>query len=215
MCFGAEAFWVPAAVSAIGAGTSAVAQGQALKRQDRAVARGITDRANIQRQAGDRVQEQISKVAASNPDAERKAAQDNFMSALRKAKMADGSMDIGGPGAASSQFATDVSGARANAAQEGAQLSSDIARIDAPAFQRQREAVDVANTGVDLSLLDRNAEGLDFLTQMRAARAGQVDPLLAGAGQLTSAFGQAYAGRAKKPTSTQPKPARFLPGAPD
>lgn len=214
MCFGLEAAWVPAAISAAGAGASALAQNQALKRQDRETARGIAARSLIQKQAGDRVQQQIGDIAKSNPDLERKAAQDDFMAALRKAKMADGSTDIGAPGAVSSRFGADASAARTGAAIEGQKLSSDLARIDAPTFQRQREATGLANTGIDIGMLGSNAEGLDFLTQMRAARAGRVDPLLSGVGQGLAAFGQAYAGRAKPEPKAPKKPTRNLPGAP-
>jgi hypothetical protein len=213
MCMGAEAAWVPAVISAVGAGVSAKSQDDALKRQDREVARGIAARSAMQREAGSRVNQQISEIAKSNPDAERKAANDEFMAALRNAKVADGSLDIGGPAGASDRFTADVGQAREGAVGEGRALSGQLAAIDAPGRQRAREATGFTNAAVDLSRIESRTDGEDFLSQLRAAQAGRVNPLASGVGQGLSAFGSAYASRTK-PQPKVAKPTRFLPGAP-
>ncbi len=118
---------------------------------------------------------------------------------MRNSKVADGSTDIGAPGAVSNRFAADVGQARTNAAGEGRALSGQLAAIDAPGLQRQREATGFNNAATDLSMIGDRANGLDFLTQLRTAQAGRTNPLIDAAGGGLQAFGQAYAGRAKKP----------------
>lgn len=210
MCYGAEAAWVPAVVTALGAGASAVNSRNALNRADRETARGISSRAGLQREAGSRVQQQINDVAKSNPDAERRTQNDAFLAALRKSKTADGSLDIGGPGG--DRFAADVGAARTGAVKEGNALSGQLAAIDAPGLQRQREARSFNDAATDLSMIADRGNGLDFLTQLRTAQAGQANPWVDAVGGGIQAFGQAYAGRKVKPKLSNYSPAA-LPSA--
>lgn len=199
--------------SAVGGGAQLINQNQALKRQDRETARGIATRSALSREAGGRVQQQIQDIAASSPDVERKVQNDAFMAALRKAKVADGSIDIGAPGAVSDRFAADVGSARRGATGEGMALSGQLAAIDAPGLQRQREARGFTDTAIDLDRIRDRSSGQDFLTQLRTANAGRTNPLVDAFGQGLQAFGSVYAGRAPK-TPVVPKVPRFLPGAP-
>jgi hypothetical protein len=199
MCTGIEPWIIGAAASAAGSGAQLINQQNALKRQDRETARGITARAGLQREAGARVQQQINDVAASNPDADRKTQNDAFIAALRNAKVNNGAMDIGGPAGASDRFAADVGQARTAATGEGQALSGQLAAIDAPGLQRQREARGFTDAAIDLNQIGDRAKGLDFLTQLRTANAGRTNPLVDAAGSGLSAFGQTYAGREKKP----------------
>lgn len=212
MCVpGLDPLTISIAASALGGGLNFASQNEALKRQDRETARGIAARAGLQREAGGRVQKQIQDVAASNPDADRKTQNDAFMEALRRSRVADGSTDIAGPAGASDRFAADVSGARAGAVGEGQRLSGQLAAIDAPTFQRQREARGMTDAAADLSLIEDRGNGLDFLTQLRNANAGRVNPWMAAAGQGLQAFGSAYAGRAAKPKLSKYSPKALPP----
>lgn len=167
----------------------------------------------INARAGERVSQEIQTLDASDPAAEREQANNDFMAALRKAKVADGSLDIGGPAAASDRFTADVGQARAAAGTEGRALAGNLADIDAPMFQRQREGVDRTNAAVDLSLLGGESQGQDFLSQLKRARAGGAGQGLEALGGGLTAFGGAMAGRAVKPKPVS-RVARFLPGAP-
>lgn len=187
------------ALTALGGGAQLINSQQALKRQDRETARGIAARALLQREAGDRVQRQIADVAASNPEAERRDQNNAFIAALRNAKVADGGQDIGSVGATSDRFAADVGQARAGATAEGQALSGQLAAIDAPGLQRQREARGMADTATDLSMIGDRGNSLDFLTQLRTANAGRTNPWVDAVGSGLQAFGSTYAGR-KKPT---------------
>lgn len=197
MCTGLEPWMLAGIATAAGSGIQAVNQHQALKRQDAETARGITARSALQREAGQRVQQQINDVAASNPETERKAANDQFMAALRNAKAADGGADLTAVPGGSERFAADVGQARAAAGREGAALSGQLAAIDAPMLQRQREARGFTNAATDLSMIGDRSNSLDFLTQLRTAQAGRTNPWADALGQGLQAFGSAYAGRAR------------------
>lgn len=190
------------AMSALGGTASIVNSQNALKRQDRETARGIASRALLQREAGNRVQQQIQDFTASSPEQERKTQNDAFIAALRRAKASDGGEDLGSVGAVSDRFAADVGQARAGATAEGQALSGQLAAIDAPVLQRQREARGITDTATDLSTIGDRANSLDFLTQLRTAQAGRTNPWVDAAGAGLQAFGQQYATRAPKKLST-------------
>jgi hypothetical protein len=205
MCLpGLDPVTIGMAMTALGGGAQLINSQQALKRQDRETARGITARSLLQREAGDRVQRQIADVAKSNPDAERRDQNNAFISALREAKVADGGQDIGSMGAVSDRFSADVGQARAGAQAEGQTLSGQLAAIDAPGLQRQREARGFADTATDLSMIGDRANSLDFLTQMRTANAGRTNPMVDALGTGLQAFGQTYAGKAPKKKLVMP-----------
>lgn len=200
MCLpGLDPVTIGVALSALGGGAQLINSQQALKRQDRETSRGIASRALLQREAGSRVNQQIQDLTTSTPDAERKQQNDTFVAALRNAKAADGGGDLGAMGATSDRFVADVGQARAGAVREGNALSGQLAAIDAPGLQRQREARGFADTATDLSMIGDRANSLDFLTQLRTANAGRTNPWVDAAGSGLQAFGQTYAGRAGKP----------------
>lgn len=199
MCLGLEPVTIGMIASAVGGGAQLLNSQNALRRQDRETARGITSRAALQREAGDRVQRQIQDVAQSTPDAERKTQNDAFLAALRNAKAADGGPDIGSVGAVSDRFTADVGQARTAAGAEGRALSGQLADIDAPGLQRQREARGMSDAATDLSMIGDRANSLDFLTSLRTANAGRTNPWIDAAGSGLQAFGSTYAARAPKP----------------
>lgn len=196
MCYGAEAVWVPAAVAALGAGVSAKTQNDSLKRQDQEAARGIMRQADIQRQAGARVNENIQNLKKSNPMGEEAAAQDQFMSALREAKLtgATNNSNFAATPGASGRFAEEVNGARIASGNEGTALAGRLARIDAPMYQRIREGQARGDTASKLSLLESDSANQDFLTRLRTA-SQRPNPWLLGAGSALQAGGSAMASR--------------------
>lgn len=194
MCTGLEI--AALAASAGGAGLQGYSQSQALKKKDEETARGIMRSQDLQRQGNARVNQEIAKVKASNPDAERATAQNEYITALQKAGLTNGGTALATPvGAVSDRFAQDVSSARAASGADARGLAGTLARIDAPTLQRTREAQGRANTASDLEELGRQANADQFLTQLRTS-AIQPNPLLSGVGQGLSAFGTAFAGRA-------------------
>jgi len=199
MCVpGLDPVTIGTVVSGLGGVAQLVNSQRALRNQDREVARGIAARSLLQREAGDRVRQQIQEFSASSPEAERRQQNDAFIAALRKAKAADGGADFDATGAVSDRFTADVGQARANAVTEGRNLSGQLAAVDAPGLQRQREARGIADTATDLNTIGDRANSLDFLTQLRAAQAGRTNPWVDALGTGMQAFGQTYAMRAPK-----------------
>lgn len=190
---------LPMILSAVGSGVQMVSQNRALRDRDEAIARGMRARELLSREADTRVRRQIDDLGASTPEMERKEQNDAFVEALRKSKTADGGDDLGSVGAVSDRFAADVGQARSNALTEGKTLSGQLAAIDAPGLQRQREARMFGDTATDLSMIGDRADSLDFLTQLRANNASTVNPGVTALGSGLTAFGQSYAGRARKP----------------
>lgn len=195
MCLGAEAAWVPALISAAGAGVGAVNQAQTLRQQDRDVARGIRSQMALSQQANQRVAKQIQDTAKSSPDEEAAKADSDFVAALKRAKVSNGGADLSGPGG--SRFQDDLGLARTAAQNEGSALSKQLAAIDAPKFQRMREGVNTNNAAIDLSMLDDRSKALDFLTRMKVA-SRRANPWVDALGQGLTAFGLAKAGQASK-----------------
>lgn len=195
MCAGAEAIWVPAAITALGAGAGAYNQDQMLRDQDREVARGMREQAALSEQASQRVNQQIQDVAKSTPDAEAAQAESDFIGAMKRARAARGGDSLSGPGG--SRFQDDLGLARTQTANEGSMLAKQLARIDAPQFQRFREGVGMNNAITDLSLLDDRSKAVDFLTRMRAANQ-RANPWIDAASQGLTAFGLAKSGQASK-----------------
>ncbi len=155
-------------------------------------------------EAGQRVSQEVKNVAAANPDAERQAAQNDFMDALRKAKVSNGGADFGGVPGASDRFAADTASAQDAATAQGRALSGNLAAIDAPQYARIKENRGLTDTATDLGLIDQRGRGQDFLSQLRAARAPNNSGLESIGGGI-AAFGNAYGQRAPK----TPPPKKF------
>lgn len=194
---------LPLLLSAAGAGIQQAGANRADSARRRALDESVRRNQTLNNRAGERISQEIQTVAGANPEMERKAAQDDFLAALRKAKVSDGGSDIGAMGATSGRFAADVGQARTAATGEGRALAGNIAAIDAPQYSRVNETRGLTDTATDLSLLGGESRGQDFLTQLRLARAAGAGAGLEAIGGGLNAFGQASAARAVKP---KPKP---------
>lgn len=199
MCTGAEVA-IPAIISALGAGTSAVAADQAAKKQDKDAAAGIMRQAELQKEASGEVNKRIQTIAQSNPDAERDTAQAGFMDAIKKAR-ANGAPFSTVPGAASSRFSEESAAASDAQGAENTQLASNSARLLAPSLQRLHEGEGIADTTAQLGLLGSRSAGENFLTRLRIA-GRRTNPWISALGTGLSAYGSASAGQlpAKVPT---------------
>lgn len=198
MCTGLELL-VPALVSAAGTGLSAFAADRARKKQDREAAAGIMRQAEFQKQAGERVNENIQKLRGSNPEGETRAAEGDFMAALKAQQKPGMPMDALQPFAGGSQrYAEDVSTAKQAGETDVAALVKNLAAIDAPTFQRLREGQTTADTASKLGLIDQASQGQDFLTKLRTSSI-TANPWLTALGTGMQAYGSAKAGAAGKP----------------
>jgi hypothetical protein len=192
MCFGAEAAWVPAAIAAVSAGATGVAQGQALKRQDRETAANILQQSQRNREAGERVNRNVQELKTSTPDDAIAQRREAYTSALRRAQPGVDNAALPSVGGASMRFAEDVGTARDASATSGAEDAGLMARLDAPGLQRQQEAQRAAGTASDLSLISGQAGGENAMSRIRLAGIAP-NPWLTAAGQIGSNYA---AGRA-------------------
>jgi hypothetical protein len=204
MCF---QFLAAAAPYIAGAGKvgSLINQQQALHAQDREAAAGLRRNQAITDEANARVRAQIDQTANAKPAAEEQTANQDFMRALKQAKVANGGDFFGGPGG--SRFADDLGLARTAAAGEGKGLAERTAAIDAPQFQRQREQVGVNDTATALNVLGDKSRGEDYLTQLRV-KSHQPNPWVEAGAELLGAFG---GGLASRGTPVKFKPSILTP----
>lgn len=161
---GTEAAWVPLVIGAISAGASAYNTRQVAKDQDNAAAIGIQNQAKKQREADDRVSAEVEAMNQSSPEASRKQATDAFMTQLRRTR---GQAVAGGPAGASDRYTADLASAEGDVNQFGTTTADTLARINAPALQRQGEAQGFARLSSDLSQIGRAAGGEQFLNELR------------------------------------------------
>lgn len=192
---------LPLLLSAGGTALQQVSANQERRDKDRIAAESLRRNNAINQEAGQRVSQEIQKVAEANPEAERMKANNDFMDALRKSKTAEGGMDFGAPSGVSDRFTADVGQARAGAGAEGRALAGNLAAIDAPQYARVNQNRGIADAATDLSLIEGRGRGQDFLAQLQMARANG-NPGLETLGSGLAAFGNAYAQRAaplKKP----------------
>lgn len=192
MCFQA----LPAILSAVGTGVQAVNQNRALRDQDQAAARGLREQIANRDAANKRVSDQVRELSESNPEDEVAQAESDFTAALKRAKVARGGSDLEGAGGG--RFQDDLGLARTQAETEGKTLAQQLARIDAPNFQRIGEGSRISDTVSDLATLDDRSRAIEFLTRMRVAGRA-ANPGVNALGQGLTAFGLAQAGAARKP----------------
>ena len=199
MCTGAE---IGLLLTAAGAGTQAINNNQALRRQDRQVAEGIRRQGRLQRESNERVNEQIDELAASTGQAERAERLAGFRDALRDVQgSTEGSLPgDAAVGNASRRFAERVSQGANRVARNRAGQADRLSVIDAAADQRMNEGASRARAGADLSELSRRSRAEDFLTQLRVAqeRPNEFVNLLGG---LASGVGSAMTLGATGPNS--------------
>lgn len=161
---GTEAAWVPLVIGAISAGASAYNTRQVAKDQDQAAAAGIRMQAERQREADERVSQEVSAMEQSSPEASRKQATDAFLGQLRRTR---GQAVAGGPAGASERYTQDLQSASGDVESYGAETADTLGRINAPGLQRQAEGQGFARLSSDLGTIGRNAGGDAFLNQLR------------------------------------------------
>lgn len=198
-----EAAIVPLIVSAIGAGATAYNAHQTLKDQDNVAAQGLLAQGQRQKQADQRVSQEVNALDASSPEASRKAATDNFLTALKQnQQQARGGKTVG---AVSGQYDAD-SAAAGNAVDQFGRSQADVlGRINAPGLQRQDEAQGRARLGSDLGLIGRNSQADAFLTDLRS-RSIQANPWINAGATLAGgvASGMASTGGATGSSPVKP-----------
>lgn len=189
---GTEAIWVPAVISAIGAGASYYNTQQTAKRQDRALADQITGQRQRQSDANRVVNEQLERIAGSDAEAERAASMDSYLQQLRRNQGA-ATGTLGGVGAVSDRFATDAAGAAGDINQYATGTADIFSRIDAPLMQRRNEGIDFARTGNQLGIIGDLAGGDNYIGDLRR-RSITRNPWVDAFSQVAQGYGSSAGG---------------------
>ena len=192
---GAEAIWIPLVLGAVSAGTSYYNNRQQARRADNIAMQSLRQNEKRQQRADAVTQQLIADTAASTPEKERKGAMQGFMDQLMRARndSHSGVQDMSG---ASSAFSRDAAAASLGIDQQGQNYADLASRLDSPFLQRRREADDRTNAGIDLSLLGREQEGDNRVTDARL-RAVRGNPWLEALSAVTGAAAGSYSGGGK------------------
>lgn len=187
---GTEALWIPAVLSAVGAGVQGYSSYQANKSQDEAAAQGIRTQDAHQRDADARVAQEVTKLQSSSPEDSQRQATDAFMDQLKRTRsQAHGADTVGNT---SDQFNADSASATADVDKYGANRAGVLGRINAPGLQRTAEGISRLRAGSDLGVIGRASAGDEFLTQLRA-RSIRPNPWTQAAGQVIGGIGSGMA----------------------
>lgn len=162
----ATATYIAIALAAAAAGTSYYNTKTTEKKQDNALADQILNQSKRQKEADGKVNEQVTALQGSTSSDERAKSMDDYMKALtrNRGKIQSGLTDEGIGGQA---FNTNVAAAN-DATMTGATANANLmSRMDAPTMQRQGEAFGFGKLATDLSLIGRQAQGDNYLDELR------------------------------------------------
>lgn len=180
---GTEAFWVPTVLAAASAGTQYVNQNQANKKRDAAETQALINQGEKRQEANAQVKGLIDKIGANSPQQIAAKSTGEFVSQLRKnaagstqspSDMSALPPNIGG----SSRYSTDAAKSQRDVQAYGNDLATELGGIDAAVRQRQGEALGLQTLGTNLNTINLGSYGQNFVDQLRAQAAGQMNPWL-------------------------------------
>lgn len=161
---GAEVL-VPLAISALSAGAATYNTVDTARRADRVAAQGITQQADTQRRADERVNQEIQTLEGSTPEDSRAAANNDYLTALRRNRSNAVGEDL--TGATSSAYTADTAAAKTGVTGYGTRVADTMSRIAAPGRQRQAEGEGFAQLASNLQNFSRESQGNAFLQSLR------------------------------------------------
>jgi len=178
---GTEAFWIPAAVAALGTGAQYANQSAAASRQDTAQAQAIADQEKIRQQAVSAAADTTQKIAQSDPTQIQQKATGDYVSQLRKNAAAamqpgSGNSSLAPTPGASSRYGADVAKSAQTVQDYGDTTATQMGNIDAATRQRTNEGLAMQDLQTKLNTLGAQSYGTNFVDQLRAQTAGQANP---------------------------------------
>lgn len=150
--------------AAAAAAASAYNTRQTVKKADSALAEGIRKRAATQRRSDQAVDKLISETGKSRPDAAATLGQ--YQQALQGTEAnAQAGQALSG---LSKEYDAATTAGNANRQASVGKVAGLLSQIDAATQQREREGQMRSNSGMDLGVLEREAQGTDFLAKLKA-----------------------------------------------
>lgn len=201
---GTEAFWIPAAVAALGTGAQAYNQHKAASASDEAQAQAIRNQSNIQAQGVAAARKTTQQVATDNPQDIANKATAAYVATARKAAATgsntSGAQTFGQPTSslgdtpgASARFSSDKATAAKNVEDYGTTYAGEMGNLDAAVRQRQNEGLNMEDLQTKLNTLGAKSWGQNFVDQLRAQVAGQANPWVSLLGGMLQKGGSAMA----------------------
>ncbi len=190
-------WWVVgiAVASAIG---SAYQQNQVARQQDRLAAQNIQNQARAEQTASAKINEMLTQVAESNPQAARQQRMDEYLATLQQGAQAGAIND--GPGGFSDAYRQSVAGAEGALDTYGTTRAGLMARLDAPVIQRMNEGVLFDATRNDIRGIGRKPNQDDPLARLQI-QGTQANPWVEAGLGVAGAYGSARAGQGGKANS--------------
>ena len=173
--------WVAVGIALAAAAASAYNTQRTARKQDEAIAAGIREKNRVQQRADKRISDELDQLQRSTSKLDQQGAIAQYQEALRGTQQqAQAGQALAG---LSQDYDAATNAAQAQTGSNVSQVADALSRIDAAGLQRQREGMRVGDLGTDLRLLGREAEGIDFLSNLRAQgvrRNPYLDALAAG-----------------------------------
>lgn len=186
---------IGAGTAAAGAGVSAYANNQQLRKQDATAAQGIIKQNALRGQAGAVVDKTIQERAtnnAANLEANKNTLNQQYAAALQRANPVQSGAVSSTPGAGK-RYAADVLASRGDIGKYGTDLASRTAAIDAPVLTNQQTQLAMGDTATKLGLIHDTSANQGALTDLQV-KAIQANPWLLAGGAALQGAGEAYAG---------------------
>lgn len=203
---GTEAFWVPAAIAAVGAGTQYVNQDKAAKRSTAAQTQAIINQGEKRQEANAQVRGLTQAIAGNSPQQQAAKSTGEYVSQLRKnaagstqgGSTKDGNQTFGqstsalpSAAGASSRYASGVADSQREVENYGNEYASNLGELDAATRQRQNEGLGMQTLGTNLNTIGLASYGQNFVDQLRAQAQGQANPWVSLMGNLIGGTGNA------------------------
>lgn len=190
------------ALAAASAGANYYNTTKTASRQDAALADSIRNQSAKQKEADAKVNAEVTNLEGSSSADEQAKRLSQYMDTLRTSR---GKLQAGlTPAVGSAAFKADAAGDANDVLQYSGDTAGLLSRMDAANLQRQGEGFGYGNLATDLGLIQRGAQGQNFLDELRIKRAGRRSPWLdaLSAGLSGAASGVGGAGAAAGGTST-------------
>lgn len=165
-----------------------LAQQRVQEKQSAAIARGQSDAAGRQREADQRVSDEVAALRASSPEEESRAALADYTMALAQMRSRGNASEATN---LSDKATAGREAAEAGSRQYGRGQAEFMSAIRGPVRQRELETQRMTRAGTDIEGLGRGARMDEFLAQLRA-RQQQVDPWVLLLSRIGQAIGQNY-----------------------
>ena len=158
--------WIGVAAAIVAAGASAYNTNRVAKKQDQAIAQGIREKSKVQQRADAKIADELTSLEKSTSADEQQTTLGQYQDALRGTeRQAQAGQALAG---LSKEYDAATGAAQGRTSDYLSQVVNSLSRIDAAGLQRQGEGMRMNDLGANLSVLGREAGGIDYLANLRA-----------------------------------------------